>query len=82
MVRRGKPAPDIYLHAAKQLGLAPHETVAVEDAPNGIHAAHDAGLHAVLIPDQDQPDENLRALCAAVLPGLCDLPVWIEQENR
>lgn len=82
MVRRGKPAPDIYLHAAKQLGLMPAEAVAVEDAPNGLHAAHAAGLHPVLIPDQDQPDEALRALCSAVLPSLAELVPWIEQKNQ
>lgn len=82
MVRRGKPAPDIYLHAAERLGLRPCEAVAVEDAPNGLYAAHAAGLYPVLIPDQDQPDESLRSLCAAVLPRLDALLDWIEQKNE
>lgn len=82
MVRHGKPAPDIYLHAAAQLGLEPYEAAAVEDAPNGLISAHAAGLHPVLIPDQDQPDEALRALCAAVLPSLEALVPWIEQQNQ
>ena len=82
MVRRGKPAPDIYLHAAAQLGLEPHQAAAVEDAPNGLYAAHAAGLHPVMIPDQDQPDEALYALCSAVLPSLAELVPWIEQKNQ
>lgn len=70
MVARGKPAPDIYLLAVQRLGVLPEEAIAVEDAPSGIRAAHAAGLGAVMIPDQDQPDEETRALCLAVLPSL------------
>jgi len=81
MVKMGKPAPDIYLHAAKQLGLQPDETVGVEDAPSGIRSIHSAGLCAVLIPDQDRPDESLVSLCGAVLPGLSSLLPWLEEKN-
>lgn len=70
MVKRGKPAPDIYLEAVRRLGLAPCEAVAVEDAPSGIRSAHAAGLHPVMVPDQDEPDGEIRALCAAVVPEL------------
>lgn len=73
MVQRGKPAPDIYLLAAERTGVLPQHALAVEDAPTGIRAAHDAGCHAVMIPDQDQPDEALRALCCAVLPELGEI---------
>ncbi len=79
MVKRGKPAPDLFLYAAQQLGLAPPETVAVEDAPNGIRAAHDAGLVTVMVPDQDQPGAETRALCDAVLPSLFELMDWMAQ---
>ena len=70
MVEKGKPAPDIYAYAAQRLGVLPHEAVAVEDAPSGIRSAHAAGLVTVMIPDQDEPDQELRSLCAAVLPSL------------
>jgi len=81
MVPRGKPAPDIYLFAAGQLGLAPQEAVGVEDAPSGVRAIHDAGMLTVLIPDQDETDEQTRSLCDAVLPSLNRLPAWIEQKK-
>lgn len=73
MVERGKPEPDIYLLAAKRLGVTPEEAVAVEDAPTGIRSAHAAGMRAVMVPDQDQPNEEIRALCWAVVPGLYDV---------
>lgn len=73
MVERGKPAPDIYLLAAKRLCILPGEAIAVEDAPTGIRAAHDAGLWPVMVPDRDQPDEATRALCFAVVDSLQDV---------
>jgi len=44
-----KPAPDIYLHAAKQLGTEPVECLVIEDAPNGILAAKNAGMKCVAL---------------------------------
>ena len=44
MVERGKPAPDIYLYACESLGLAPGDCIAVEDSPNGVLSAWQAGL--------------------------------------
>lgn len=46
-VTRKKPAPDLYLAAAKQLGVAPKQCLAVEDAPVGITSAHRAGMKVV-----------------------------------
>jgi len=62
MVERGKPAPDIYLYAVRQLGLAPKECIAVEDSPNGVRSAYDAGCKVVMVPDQTKPDEELEKL--------------------
>jgi HAD superfamily hydrolase (TIGR01509 family) len=46
----GKPAPDIYLHAAKLLGVDPARCLALEDAPAGIMAAQQAGMTVVAVP--------------------------------
>lgn len=84
MVAHGKPAPDVYAEAARRLGVSPREALAVEDAPSGIRSAHAAGLWPVMIPDQDEPTAQLRAMCAAVLPDLGALPMFIdgfEKEN-
>lgn len=58
-----KPKPDIYLKACEAIGMEPQEVIAVEDSPNGIRAAHAAGMKPVMIPDLIQPDEEISALC-------------------
>lgn len=70
MVKNGKPAPDVYLLACERTGVLPAHALAVEDAPSGVRSAHAAGMRTILIPDRDQPDEETRALCHAVLPDL------------
>lgn len=72
-VPQGKPAPDIYLHGAASLGLSPEECLALEDSPVGIQAAFRAGCHAVLIPDQDTPGEEVLARCYAKADTLADI---------
>lgn len=50
-VTKGKPAPDIYLEAAKRIEVAPERCVAIEDAPPGIMSAQAAGMRVVVVPD-------------------------------
>lgn len=50
-VREGKPAPDIFLEAARRLGSKPENCLALEDSPNGVMAAMKAGMQVVWIPD-------------------------------
>ena len=73
MVQCGKPAPDIYRLALSQLGVEAKRAVAIEDSPAGIRSARAAGLWTVMIPDQQEPDETVRALCDFVLPDLLAL---------
>ena len=61
-VAASKPAPDIYLCATALLGHDPANCVAFEDSPNGVRAAHAAGLITVQVPDIVVPDAELRAL--------------------
>lgn len=49
-VAEGKPAPDVFLRAAKLLGVAPERCLALEDAPAGILAAQRAGMQVIAIP--------------------------------
>ncbi|MGN0691312.1 MAG: HAD family hydrolase, partial [Oscillospiraceae bacterium] len=60
MVEHGKPAPDIYLYACKELGEAPERCLALEDSPNGVRSAHAAGCGVVMVPDLTEPDEEDR----------------------
>lgn len=65
MVEHGKPSPDIYQYACRQLALLPEECIAVEDSPNGVCSAYGAGCNVVMVPDQTEPDEALRGKLAA-----------------
>ena len=72
-VEHGKPEPDIYLYAAKKLGVEPEKCLAIEDSPNGIKAAHAAKMHTVMIPDLTQPDKNLQRLIYRKCDTLMDV---------
>lgn len=78
MVERGKPAPDVYLYAAGELGLEPRECMALEDSPNGVMSASSAGCVTVMVPDLTQPDDKLRGLSAAVAGSLEEVIEIIE----
>jgi HAD superfamily hydrolase (TIGR01509 family) len=54
-VPRGKPSPDVYLEAARRLGLADRPAIGIEDSGNGIRAAHAAGLFVLAIPNRQFP---------------------------
>jgi HAD superfamily hydrolase (TIGR01509 family) len=70
-VKRGKPAPDVYLEVARRLGRDPRDCVAVEDSSNGIRSAARAGLPVVAVPHpRYPPDPDALALAGAVLPDL------------
>lgn len=47
MVKNGKPAPDLFLHAAREMGVAPEDCVVIEDSPAGLTAARAAGMRSV-----------------------------------
>ena len=69
-VARGKPSPDPFLHAAGLLGVKPQHCLVLEDAFNGIRAAHAAGTMPVMVPDQVPPNAEIAALCVAVMDDL------------
>jgi HAD superfamily hydrolase (TIGR01509 family) len=54
-VARGKPAPDVYLEAARRLGVEADRCAAVEDSSNGIRAAHAAGMRVLALPNAHYP---------------------------
>ncbi len=70
MITNGKPDPDIYLTAAKELSLPPESCAAFEDSPNGITAAYRAGCKVIMIPDQTQPDDELKKIITRVYSSL------------
>ncbi|WP_158879565.1 HAD family hydrolase [Amycolatopsis anabasis] len=74
-VAAGKPAPDVYLEAARQLGVVARECAAVEDTTNGLRAAMNAGMTVYAAPNPHfPPDPEVLAKATAVLDGIGDLP--------
>jgi HAD superfamily hydrolase (TIGR01509 family) len=57
-VERGKPAPDVYLKTARELGADPERCVAVEDSSNGLRAAAAAGMAVIAVPNPHYPPED------------------------
>jgi HAD superfamily hydrolase (TIGR01509 family) len=75
-VARGKPAPDVYLEAARLLEVASSGCIAVEDSANGMRSAAAAGMLVIAIPNRDfPPPADVLADAAAVLSGLDELTV-------
>jgi HAD superfamily hydrolase (TIGR01509 family) len=70
-VERGKPAPDVYLEAARRMDVDPRAAVAIEDSENGIRSAHAAGMRVFAIPNPHFPPAGeALALADEVLPSL------------
>jgi HAD superfamily hydrolase (TIGR01509 family) len=80
-ISRGKPAPDIFLLAARLLHLPPEECLALEDSDAGVMAAQSAGMRVVVIPDVKPPSPEASAAAWQFLPSLTDaareLPKWV-----
>jgi HAD superfamily hydrolase (TIGR01509 family) len=73
-VSRGKPAPDVYLEAARRLGLDPARCVAIEDSASGIRAAHAAGMRVIAYPNRHYPPaDDALALADVVVESLSAL---------
>jgi HAD superfamily hydrolase (TIGR01509 family) len=73
-VARGKPAPDVYLEAARRLGVEPRRCAAVEDSTSGIRSAHAAGMHVVAYPNRHfPPREDVLALVDVRVRSMADV---------
>ena len=73
-VARGKPAPDVYLEAARRLDVAPERCAAVEDSHSGIRSARSAAMRVVAIPNASfPPGEEALAEADVVLRSLAEL---------
>ena len=73
-VARGKPAPDVYLEAARRLGVEAAHCAAIEDSHGGIRSAKAAGMRAIAIPNPTYPpDEESLAQADRVLSSLDEL---------
>jgi HAD superfamily hydrolase (TIGR01509 family) len=82
-VARGKPAPDVYLEAARRLGVDARRCAAVEDSANGIRSAHAAGMRVVAIPNTTfPPSDDALARANVVLDSIAELtPDVVESDS-
>ena len=80
-VGRGKPAPDVYLEAARRIGADPARSAAIEDSSNGLRSGHAAGMRVVAIPNRAfPPDPDALALADVVLASVIELtPAAVER---
>ena len=75
-VPRGKPSPDVYLEAARRLGVDPARCAAVEDSHNGIRSAKAAGMRVVAVPNPHfPPDAEAMAQADVVIASIAELQV-------
>lgn len=81
-VEHGKPEPDIFLRAAKAIGVNPSEAVVVEDSINGIKAGYAADMRVVHIPDTIAIDDDIRKLTYMVCDDLNGLIDVVESINK
>lgn len=72
-VEHSKPAPDVFLKAAKKLDTDPQKCLVLEDSPNGIRAGACAGCKVVMVPDLDQPTVEIEKLCMKICENLRDV---------
>ena len=78
MVTHSKPHPEIFLTAAERLGAPAADCWVIEDSYNGIRAAHNAGMHPLMVPDVLQPDDEMLELADAVLPSLIEVKDYLD----
>lgn len=81
-----KPRPDLYLRALEALAVEPHEAIAIEDSPNGVLAAKQAGLLCVATPNDVTRELDLSA-ADLVVPSLAELPLrrlleWAAEQRQ
>lgn len=81
-IRRGKPAPDIYIKAAKALLLPPEECMALEDSLSGIRSAYHAGMKPVMVPDLVEPTDEIRPLLYALAASLDEVIPLLEADKH
>ena len=81
LVKNGKPDPEIYSKCIEQLNLSREECIGVEDTANGVLSIHRAGMKPIMIPDLENPSEEIENLVYAKLESLADVIPLLKEIN-
>jgi HAD superfamily hydrolase (TIGR01509 family) len=76
-ITRGKPDPEMYLTACRELGAEPQRCLALEDSENGVRSALSAGLMVIQVPDLIPPTEEMKAWGHAIAASLAEVEKMI-----
>ncbi|MFT4041439.1 MAG: HAD family phosphatase [Thermomicrobiales bacterium] len=77
-VPNGKPAPDVYLEAARRIGVEPTRAIAIEDSSNGLRAAAAAGMHVIALPNPTYPPKpDALERCAKIATSTEDVRAYL-----
>lgn len=79
MVKRSKPAPDIYLETCRRLLVKPEQCYGIEDSYNGIRALKSAGMHPLMVPDLAEPTKEMEMLSECILPSLYEVKEYLKK---
>lgn len=82
MVKRGKPAPDIFIEAGRRINAKADECAVCEDSYSGIFGAYAAGMKPILIPDLLKPTKETDEVTYATVESLLDVIEIIKKENK
>lgn len=80
-VINSKPNPEIFLKAAKKLGVEPSNCIVLEDSAAGIEAAHKAGMKGINVPDMKTPDDNIRVKAYRIEESLLDVLEYFQSSK-
>jgi HAD superfamily hydrolase (TIGR01509 family) len=80
-ITRGKPDPEMYLTACRELGAEPDRCLALEDSENGVRSALSAGLMVIQVPDLIQPSEEVKALGHTIAASLTEVEKMLREAN-
>lgn len=78
-VAKGKPNPDIFLKACEKLNVAPLDALVLEDSEAGIHAAHNANIPVICIPDMKYPEPIYQDMTTHILSSLDQVIDYIKK---
>lgn len=81
MIEKGKPEPDIYLRACKEINKDTKDCIAIEDSFNGIKSAYRAGMNVIMVPDMVEATEEIEKLLYKKFDSLLEVKEFLISLN-